>query len=280
MQPKIIDGSAYAKLVQADLVTRVQHIVATSGVTPRLATIIVGDNPASVTYVNMKHNSCLRVGIEPMKIELPESTTTDELLAAIDKLNRDDTVFGILLQHPCPKHLDELRCFDAIALEKDVDGVTTVGFGAMTMGKQAFYPATPYAILSLLRHYDIPIEGKNAVVIGRSQILGKPVAMMLLNANATVTICHTKTQNLPDIVRSADIVVAAVGRVHFVQPDWIKPGAVLMDAGYNEGHVGDIDPAAFEKSSAYTPVPGGIGPVTRIKLIEQTVEAAERKLLK
>ncbi|MCL2212794.1 MAG: bifunctional 5,10-methylene-tetrahydrofolate dehydrogenase/5,10-methylene-tetrahydrofolate cyclohydrolase [Oscillospiraceae bacterium] len=278
--PLIIDGTAYAKEVQADLLIRTKAILDKTGVVPRLATIIVGSNPASVMYVKMKHNACLRAGIEPLKIELPETITTDGLIAEINKLNNDDSIFGILLQHPLPKHIDTGRCFNAISIEKDTDGVNTASFGAMTMGQTAFNSATPYAIMSLLKHYGIQIEGANAVVIGRSPILGKPVSMMLLNANATVTICHTKTRNLPDIVRGADIVVAAVGQAKFVQADWVRDGAVLIDAGYNEGNVGDIDlENAAPKSSAYTPVPGGVGPVTIIKLIEQTVEAAERKLL-
>ncbi len=186
----------------------------------------------------------------------------------------------ILLQHPVPSQIDEQRCFNAIAMDKDTDGVNTGSFGAMTMYLPAFKSATPLSVMALLKRYGIELSGKEAVVVGRSPILGKPVAMLLLNADATVTICHSKTKNLPEIVRRADIIVAAVGRAKFIQAGWVKEGAVLIDAGYNEGNVGDIDlENAAAKSSAYTPVPGGVGPVTIAKLIEQTVESAERKAL-
>jgi len=185
-----------------------------------------------------------------------------------------------LLQHPVPEQIDEQACFNAISLEKDVDGVNTSSFGLMAMGLPAWKSATPLAILSLLKHYNIQIEGKEAVVIGRSAILGKPVAALLLNENATVTIAHSKTVNLPEVVRRADIVVTAIGKPLFVQADWIKEGAVLIDAGYNKGNVGDMDlENCASRSSAYTPVPGGVGPVTIAMLMKQTVESAE-KLLK
>ena len=276
-QPLVINGKAYAALVEEDLRRRVAALVEKTGKQPVLATILVGENPASITYVRMKGNACRRVGMDSRRIELPQETTTRQLLAVIRELNEDPAVCGILLQHPVPRQIDEQACFNAIALEKDVDGVNTAGFGAMAMGLPAFKSATPLAILSLLRHYQIPLAGKEAVVIGRSAILGKPVAMLLLQADATVTVCHSKTSNLPEVVRRADIVVAAVGKPRFVQADWIKPGAVLVDAGYNAGNVGDIDlEACAPKSAAYTPVPGGVGPVTIAMLMRQTVEAAER----
>lgn len=275
--PLILDGKTLAKQIEEDLKVRVQKIKDKANQTPVLATIIVGDNPASVTYVKMKGNACARVGIEPLKIEMPDSTTTEELLAKIRELNEDPRVHGILLQHPVPAQIDEQQCFNAISPAKDVDGVNTSTFGRMTMGLESFKSATPLAILTILKAYKIPMEGKEAVVIGRSPILGKPVAMMLLNENATVTICHSRTKNLPEIVKRADIVVGAVGKAKFIQADWIKEGAVLMDAGYNPGNVGDIDlENAASKSSAYTPVPGGVGPMTIVSLISQTVEAAER----
>lgn len=275
--PLILDGKTLAKQVEEELKARVQKIKDKASQTPVLATIIVGDNPASVTYVRMKGNACVRVGIEPLKIEMPESTTTGELLARIAELNEDPRVHGILLQHPVPSQIDEQQCFNAISPAKDVDGVNTSTFGRMTMGLDSFKSATPLAILTILKAYKIPMEGKEAVVVGRSPILGKPVAMMLLNENATVTICHSRTQNLPEIVKRADIVVGAVGKARFIQADWIKEGAVLMDAGYNPGNVGDIDlENAAPKSSAYTPVPGGVGPMTIASLISQTVEAAEK----
>lgn len=277
----VIDGKAYAREEEAEIRALVQDIIAKTGKTPVLATILVGNNPASVTYVRMKGNACARVGMLSRKVELPESTTTQELLEVINRLNRDPEVCGILLQHPVPAHIDERACFDAISLEKDVDGVTTAGFGRAAMGLDAFCSATPLAIVSLLKRYNIPLEGKEAVVIGRSPILGKPVAALLLNENATVTIAHSKTRNLPDIVRRADIVVAAVGKPLFVKEAWIKEGAVLMDAGYNAGNVGDIDlEACIPHCSAYTPVPGGVGPVTIAMLMKQTAAAAQKLLVR
>lgn len=277
----VIDGKAYAREVEAEIRALVQDIIVKTGKTPVLATILVGNNPASVTYVRMKGNACARVGMLSRKVELPESTTTQELLEVINSLNRDPEVCGILLQHPVPAHIDERACFDAISLEKDVDGVTTAGFGRAAMGLDAFCSATPLAIVSLLKRYNIPLEGKEAVVIGRSPILGKPVAALLLNENATVTIAHSKTRNLPDIVRRADIVVAAVGKPLFVKEAWIKEGAVLMDAGYNAGNVGDIDlEACIPHCSAYTPVPGGVGPVTIAMLMKQTAAAAQKLLVR
>lgn len=277
----VIDGKAYAREVEAEIRALVQDIIAKTGKTPVLATILAGNNPASVTYVRMKGNACARVGMLSRKVELPESTTTQELLEVINTLNRDPEVCGILLQHPVPAHIDERACFDAISLEKDVDGVTTAGFGRAAMGLDAFCSATPLAIVSLLKRYNIPLEGREAVVIGRSPILGKPVAALLLNENATVTIAHSKTRNLPDIVRRADIVVAAVGKPLFVKETWIKEGAVLMDAGYNAGNVGDIDlEACIPHCSAYTPVPGGVGPVTIAMLMKQTAAAAQKLLVR
>lgn len=278
-EPLILDGKAVAAAVEAELAVRVQNIVAQTGKTPVLATILVGGNPASVTYVRMKGNACRRVGMESLKIELPAEITTEDLIAKIEELNRDPQVCGILLQHPVPGHIDEQACFNAISLQKDVDGVNTAGFGRMAMGLPAFKSATPLSIMEILRRYGIQLEGREAVVVGRSPILGKPVAMLLLNQNATVTVCHSKTKNLPEIVRRAEIVVAAVGRPRFIQADWIRQGAVLVDAGYNPGNVGDIDlKNAAAKSSAYTPVPGGVGPVTIAMLMKQTVDSAEELL--
>lgn len=275
--PMILDGKTYAKEVEADLQTRVARIIDKTGRKPVLATIIVGEDPASVTYVRMKGNACARVGMDSLKVELPASTTTGELVAEIERLNADPDVSGILLQHPVPAQIDEQLCFNTISLLKDVDGVNTASFGAMTMGLPAFNSATPLAILSLLKRYGIELAGREAVVIGRSPILGKPAAMMLLNENATVTVCHSRTRDLPGVVRRADIVVAALGKSKFVQADWIKQGAVLVDAGYHPDKSGDIDlDNAIARSSAYTPVPGGVGPVTIVKLMEQTVMAAER----
>lgn len=280
MSSLILDGKALATRIEEKLKERVTKIIEKTGITPILATIIVGNDVASVTYVRMKGNACRRVGIEPLKVELPESTTTEQLLEEIYKLNRDDRVCGILLQHPVPKQIDEQKCFNSIDIDKDVDGVNVASFGAVTMGIRGYRSATPYGIITILKEYSISLEGKHAVVIGRSAILGKPVAMLLLNENATVTICHSKTVNLPDIVKTADIVVAAVGRPEFVKADWVKEGAVLVDAGYNAGNIGDIDlKNSAIKSSAYTPVPGGVGPMTITMLMSQTVDSAERKYL-
>ncbi|MEI8201014.1 MAG: tetrahydrofolate dehydrogenase/cyclohydrolase catalytic domain-containing protein [Eubacteriales bacterium] len=273
----ILDGKKLAMDLEEKLTVRVSQLKQSTGIVPALATILVGKDPSSVTYVKMKVNACARVGIESIKIELPFKTTTDELLQTIDELNHNKSVSGILLQHPVPKHIDEQKCFNSIYLSKDVDGVNTGSFGAMAMGNQGFVSATPLAILTILKHYDISLEGKEVVVIGRSPILGKPVAMLLLNENATVTICHSRTRNLPDIIRRADIVVAAIGKPAFIQADWIKEGAVLIDAGYNPGNIGDIDLVhAASKSAAYTPVPGGVGPMTILGLLTQTVQSAER----
>ncbi len=274
-EPKILDGKALAKEIEAELAAKVSAHKQKTGRTPVLATILVGENPASVTYVRMKGNACRRVGIEPLKVELPETTTTEELLAEIAKLNADDNVCGILLQHPVPRGIVEQLGFNSLAPEQDEDGVNHTSFGAVTQGEtQAYTSATPYSIMTILTRYGIELESKEAVVIGRSPILGKPVAMLLLNANCTVTICHSRTKNLPEIVKRADIVVAAVGKPKFVKAEWIKPGAVLVDAGYNEGNVGDIDlENAAPLSSAYTPVPGGVGPCTIAMLMSQTVES-------
>jgi len=280
MPALILDGKALAAQSETELTQRVAAIKARSGGKPPiLATILVGDDPASATYVKMKGNACQRVGMESLKIELPASTTTAQLLAKITELNNDANVHGILLQHPVPHQIDERACFDAIALHKDVDGVTCLGFGRMAMGEHAYGCATPKGIMRLLEHYKIALEGQHAVVVGRSAILGKPMAMMLLGANATVTICHSKTRDLPALIKQADIVVGAVGRPEFIKGVWIKEGAVVVDAGYHPGGVGDIElSAVIDRASAYTPVPGGVGPMTINTLIWQTVDSGEKSL--
>ena len=280
MSALILDGKAVAKQTEAELLARVEQLKAKSGgKTPILATLLVGDDPASATYVKMKGNACERVGMGSMKVEMPSSTTTEELLAKIEELNKNPDVHGILLQHPVPPQVDERACFDAIALSKDDDGVTCLGFGRMAMGEEAYGCATPQGIMRLLAHYDIDIEGKHAVVVGRSPILGKPMAQMLLQKNATVTICHSRTQELPKIIGLADILVGAVGIPEFIKADWVKEGAVVVDAGYHPGGVGDIELSALTgKASALTPVPGGVGPMTINTLIQQTVESGEKSL--
>lgn len=273
----ILDGNNVAGAIKQSLEARISRL-AEHGITPCLATILVGDDPSSATYVRMKGNACKRLGMQSVRIELPASTTTEQLLEEIQKLNADPHVHGILLQHPVPHHIDERAAFDAIAIEKDVDGVTTLGFAQNAFGFASYPSCTPAAILAILQLYNLPMEGKHAVVIGRSPILGKPVSLMLLNANATVTTCHSKTANLEEIVRQADIVVAAVGKPKFVQGSWIKSGAVVIDAGYNKGNIGDVDyEACLPNASAITPVPAGVGPVTIATLLKHTVDAAERQ---
>jgi methylenetetrahydrofolate dehydrogenase (NADP+)/methenyltetrahydrofolate cyclohydrolase len=227
----------------------------------------------------MKGRACQRVGMESRKVTLPQTTTTGELLAQIDVLNADPRVQGILLQHPVPPQIDERRCFDQIDLAKDVDGVTVLGYGKLAMNEPAFGSATPAGIMRLLKHHDIALEGRHAVVVGRSPILGKPIAAMLLNANATVTVCHSRTEGLPDLVRLADVVVGAVGKPQFIKGSWIKHGAVVVDAGYHAGGIGDVElSAVIDKCAAYTPMPGGVGPMTIATLMAHTVDAAERHL--
>lgn len=279
MTALVLNGKALAKKTEEELSQRVQALKDKGGNAPILATILVGDDPASATYVKMKGNACARIGMESIRVEMPTATTTEELLAKIEELNNNPDVHGILLQHPVPPQIDERACFDAISLAKDVDGVTCLGFGRMSMGEQAYGSATPKGIMRLLEGFDIPMAGKHAVVVGRSPILGKPMALMLLNANATVTICHSRTQNLEAHIKQADIIVGAVGKPEFIKAQWIKDGAAVVDAGYHPGGVGDIELAPLiDRVAAYTPVPGGVGPMTINTLIYQTVEAGEKAL--
>jgi len=275
----ILDGKSLAKSTEEEISKRVELVKNKTGITPILATILVGEDPASATYVKMKGNACERVGMGSLKIELPESTTTDDLLLEIAKLNRDPNIHGILLQHPVPKHIEERKCFDAIDLAKDVDGVTCLGFGRMSMGENAYGSCTPEGIMRLLKHYKISLQGRHAVVVGRSPILGKPMALMLLNENATVTICHSKTKNLQQVIKQADLIVGAVGIPKFIKSEWIKDNAVVIDAGYHPEKCGDIELEDIkERSEAYTPVPGGVGPMTINTLILQTLIASEHLL--
>ena len=277
MPSKILDGKALAQLAEEDIKVSVSKLKE-KGITPTLATILVGLDPASATYVKMKQNACARLGMDSIAVELSKDTTTEELLEAIEKLNADSNVHGILLQHPVPSQINERQCFDAISVEKDVDGVTCIGFGQMTMGEEAFGSCTPAGIMRILEHYAVEISGKNAVVVGRSPILGKPMAMMLLNANATVTICHSRTANLQEHIQNADILVGAVGVPRLIQKDWIKAGAVVIDAGYHPAEkCGDIDLTDIDSiASAHTPVPGGVGTMTINTLILNTLLAAQK----
>ena len=277
MPSKILDGKALAKLAEEDIKASVSKLKENC-IIPTLATILVGVDPASATYVKMKQNACSRLGMDSIAVELSKETTTEELLGAIEKLNQDSNVHGILLQHPVPSQINERECFDAINVEKDVDGVTCIGFGQMTMGEEAFGSCTPAGIMRILEHYKIEISGKNAVVVGRSPILGKPMAMMLLNKNATVTICHSRTTNLQEHIKNADILVGAVGVPRLIQKDWIKNGAVVIDAGYHPAEkCGDIELEDIDYiASAHTPVPGGVGPMTINTLILNTLLAAQK----
>ena len=276
MTAKILDGKKLATLSEESIKKEVSELVS-EGITPTLATILVGHDPASETYVKMKRNTCKRVGMDSIAIELPESTTTEELLKTIEGLNLDLNVHGILLQHPTPTHIDERKCFDSIDIEKDVDGVTCLGFGNMAMGMGAYGSCTPAGIVRLIEHYELEVEGKHAVVVGRSPILGKPMAMMLLNLNATVTICHSRTQNIDSIIKQADVIVGAVGIPEFIKTEWIKKGAIVIDAGFHPEKCGDIDLSEMSNiSSAYTPVPGGVGPMTINTLILHTMQSAKK----
>ena len=281
MVAQILDGKKLSQETESELATRVANLKKNNDDNaPILATILVGADPASATYVRMKQNACQRIGMKSIAVELPSETTTKDLLKKISELNANSDCHGILLQHPVPAHVDERVCFDKIALAKDVDGVTCLGFGRMSMNEDAYGSATPQGIMRLLKAYDIPLAGKHAVVVGRSPILGKPMALMMLNANATVTICHSKTQNLPEIIKTADVIVGAVGRPEFIRSDWIADGAVVIDAGFHPGGLGDIELGPLQsRASALTPVPGGVGPMTINTLILQCVEAAEKALI-
>ena len=278
MAAQILDGKKLANESEKEILESVS-LLKEKGIIPTLATILVGNDPASETYVRMKQETCKRVGMESVAINLPKETSTEELLSKIDELNNDKSIHGILLQHPVPNQINERECFERISIEKDVDGVTCLGFGRMSMGLYAYGSCTPAGIMRILEFYDVDISGMNAVVVGRSPILGKPMAMMLLNKNATVTICHSRTKELEDRVRNADLVVGAVGVPKLIKKEWLKKGSVVIDAGYHPEKCGDIDLDGIEEiASSYTPVPGGVGPMTINTLIENTMEAARKTL--
>ena len=278
MAAQILDGKKLASESEKEILVSVS-VLKEKGIIPTLATILVGDDPASETYVRMKQETCKRVGMESLAINLPKETSTEELLLKIDELNNDKKIHGILLQHPVPNQINERECFERISIEKDVDGVTCLGFGRMSMDLSAYGSCTPAGIMRILEFYDVDISGMNAVVVGRSPILGKPMAMMLLNKNATVTICHSRTKELEDHVRNADLVVGAVGVPKLIKKEWLKKGAVVIDAGYHPEKCGDIDLDGIEEiASSYTPVPGGVGPMTINTLILNTMEAARKTL--
>ncbi|MGD6749543.1 bifunctional 5,10-methylenetetrahydrofolate dehydrogenase/5,10-methenyltetrahydrofolate cyclohydrolase [Streptomyces sp. BH105] len=276
---QLMDGTGLARRITEDTAAKAAEISRLGGTSPCLATVLVGEDPSSVTYVRMKQARCAKAGIKSRHIALPATTTTTELIDTLTRLSGDPDVHGILLQHPCGPHIDERAAFEAIAPEKDVDGVTMHSFAAMSFALPGFVSCTPGGIMRLLEAYDVELAGKHAVVVGRSAILGKPAGMLLLAQNATVTYCHSRTADLSAIVREADIVVAAVGRPRLILGVDIKPGAVVVDAGYNPGNVGDVDfDTASTRARLITPVPGGVGPMTIAVLLAQTVDAATNQL--
>lgn len=281
MSAQILDGLALSKEIRARLKERVDALRERK-IVPRLDVLVAAHDPASLSYVRMKRKWAEAAGMVGEAYEINEETTQAQLLERIVILNSDSKVHGVLIQHPLPKHLDEQEALETLGYQKDVDGIAPQSLGRLVADLPGFRCATPLGIIRLLEHYNIPLEGKRAVVIGRSVILGKPMALMLLQKNATVTIAHSKTQNLPDLCRDADILVAAVGRPEMIKGDWIKPGAVVVDAGYNrvEGRkydVGDVEfETAKEVASWITPVPGGVGPMTVATLLANCVDAAEK----
>lgn len=278
---EIIDGKLVSAAIRAEIKENVENFVAKHGVVPGLAVILVGDNAASKVYVRNKHKACLDAGITSIQIEMPASTTEAELLKKIDELNADNSVHGILVQLPLPAHIDEDKVISAISPDKDVDAFHPVNVGKIMTGKYDFLPCTPAGVMSLLDYYNVKIEGKNCVVIGRSNIVGKPMALLLLERNGTVTITHSRTKNLTEIAAAADILVVAIGKAEFVTGDMVKEGAVVVDVGINrlgDGRlVGDVEYASVSaKASLITPVPGGVGPMTITTLLRNTLKAAER----
>lgn len=273
---RLMDGTAVARLMLEHTASRAASFEHTHGRRACLATVLVGDDPASAAYVRMKQRRCDSAGLTSRHVHLPASSTTTDVVRVIDALAHDDDVDGILVQHPTPRGVEERASFEGVTPAKDVDGVTMHSFAAMAFGLPGFASCTPGGIVRLLDAYEVALDGAHAVVIGRSAILGKPMAALLLQRNATVTICHSRTVDLPSIVRSADVVVAAVGVAELVRGSWLRPGSVVVDAGYNRGNVGDVAFAeAAEVASLVTPVPGGVGPMTVALLLEQTMDAAE-----
>lgn len=277
----IIDGRSISNKIREELKVEIENLKATKGITPGLAVIIVGDNPASRTYVNSKHKACEKIGVYSEVHNLDENVSEETLLSKIEQLNNDDKINGILVQLPLPKHINEKLVIEKIHPSKDVDGFHPISVGSMVVGNDSFLPCTPHGIIKLLEYSNIEIEGKNAVVIGRSNIVGKPIAMLLLEKNATVTIAHSRTRNLKEVTKNADILIAAVGRPKFVTADMVKEGAVVIDVGINrieEGLVGDVDYNNVKDIAGHiTPVPGGVGPMTITMLLYNTVKSASKK---
>ena len=290
MTANIIDGKAIAQTIQEELTAEVAELKAKHDIVPGLATVLVGDNTASQTYVRMKRKRCAEVGIHSVGHELPADATQEEVEALVSKLNADPAIHGILVQLPLPGHLDEEAVLNAVSLKKDVDGFHPVNIGRLAMkGRDPlFAPCTPAGVIELIDRIGVEIEGKEAVVLGRSNIVGLPVSMLLLARNATITVCHSRTQDLAGVCRRADIVIAAVGRAEMVKADWVKPGATVIDVGINRvdddtrkrGYrlVGDVDYADVQEVAGWiTPVPGGVGPMTIAMLLQNTVVSAKRE---
>ena len=277
---QLIDGKAIAALIRAEQATRAAHLKE-NGIEPALAVILVGEDPASKVYVRNKARACKECGFRSEVIRMSAETTQAELMAEIERVNSDPALHGLLIQLPLPAHLDEAAALAAVDWRKDVDGFHKMNAGALLEGEEGVRPCTPAGCMELLRRSHVPLTGAKAVVVGRSNIVGKPMALMLLEANCTVTICHSRTRNLADIVKNADIVVAAVGRANFITGDMIKPGAAVIDVGINRREdgtlCGDVDfDAAQEKAGWITPVPGGVGPMTIAMLMKNTLDAAEK----
>ena len=298
----IIDGKALAEAIRSEVARGVDNLHSRVGSRPTLAAVLVGDDPASHIYVRNKIKACEQVGIKSESHYLPASTTEEELLSLIVNLNESPDVDGILLQLPLPKQINKVKALDSISPAKDVDGLHPWNVGLLVQGRASLIACTPLGVLQALKRYNVPLAGKKAVVVGRSDLVGKPLALLLMHENATVTICHSKTENLPQVASEADIVLAAMGKAAFVTPDFIREGAVVIDVGttvlkseqevisiFGEGKkledfrakktvlVGDVHPAAYAKSSLYTPVPGGVGPLTIAMLLRNTLKSAEMR---
>ena len=278
---QIIDGKALSQKVRDEIKQQVTILKTEKNITPGLATILVGENPASQVYINSKNKMCVEAGMASFHEHLPDTTSEADLLKLIHKLNNDKSVHGILVQLPLPKQINADKILEAIDPKKDVDGFHPVNVGNLVIGKPCLKPCTPFGMMKLLESINYDLSGKKAVVIGRSNIVGKPIALMLLEKHATVTICHSRTPDLASVVREADVVVAAIGKAHFVKGDWIKKGAVVLDVGINRLDTGklagDVDFEAASKNASFiTPVPGGVGPMTIAMLLYNTVEAASQ----
>lgn len=278
----VIDGKKLSEKIRGGLKEKVNVYKEKYGKVPGIAVILVGNDPASTVYVNMKEKSCLEAGYKSVVERIPETSTTEELLNLVNKYNNDDSIHGILVQLPLPKHIDEKRILFSIDPAKDVDGFHPFNVGLMHIGEDTLYPCTPYGVMKMFEEYNIDLTGKNAVVLGRSNIVGKPMGSLLLKANATVTICHSKTKDLPNVCKSADILIAAIGKANFVTKEFVKDGAVVIDVGINrvDGKlVGDVKFDEVEKVASYiTPVPGGVGPMTITMLMYNTMKAFEKTL--